>query len=419
MHDIEQRWEPLCTGELADRLRAVVFDLAAELNGSTFDVASLGGTCGAALLYSYLDRAFPDAGFAGAADAFVEAARQQLADEPMTEALFTGFTGIGWCVEHLGGGFRDGDCDDDPNHDIDDALLAALSRSPWPGAYDLIAGLAGMGLYALERLPRPSAVACLERVLARLAELAEPRDNGITWWSDPRFIGPQRAKYPNGFYNLGAAHGVPGVIGMLGRACAHPEVAAAARPLLDGAVSWLLSQRVTGERVPSFACIEGDRTYGRSGWCYGEPSVAAPLWLAARAVGNDEWERHAIEIAIAATARGMEESRVVDAGLCHGSAGLAHLFNRFHQASRDPRFAAAARAWFTRTLDLRKPGTGVAGFLFFSPDNGPERRWVGDRRFLTGATGVALAMLAAIVPIEPSWDRVLVCSIPPAERGHG
>jgi hypothetical protein len=41
---------------------------------------------------------------------------------------------------------------------------------------------------------------------------------------------------------------------------------------------------------------------------------------------------------------------------------------------------------------------------------------VADPGILTGAAGVALALLAAATPIEPSWDRMLLVSIPPRLR---
>src|SRR6185295_13537864 len=108
-----------------------------------------------------------------------------------------------------------------------------------------IGGLVGFGVYALERLPRPSAVACLEQVVASLAETAERRDSGTTWWTDPGWLPPWQSKpAPNGYYNLGLAHGVPGVIALLGAACAAGVAADIARPLLDGAVAWLMAQRL-------------------------------------------------------------------------------------------------------------------------------------------------------------------------------
>ena len=64
-----------------------------------------------------------------------------------------------------------------------------------------------------------------------------------------------RAGLPRGHYNLGLAHGVPGVIGFLGLVRAAGIAQDIARPLLDGAVSWLLAQRRAfdvGERFPIF-----------------------------------------------------------------------------------------------------------------------------------------------------------------------
>jgi hypothetical protein len=36
--------------------------------------------------------------------------------------------------------------------------------------------------------------------------------------------------------------------------------------------------------------------------------------------------------------------------------------------------------------------------------------WEPSRAFLDGAIGVALALLAALTPIEPQWDRLLQLS---------
>jgi hypothetical protein len=35
---------------------------------------------------------------------------------------------------------------------------------------------------------------------------------------------------------------------------------------------------------------------------------------------------------------------------------------------------------------------------------------VDDPSFLGGTTGIALALLAAATPVEPRWDRLLLCS---------
>src|SRR5262249_2093599 len=139
-------------------------------------------------------------------------------------------------------------------------------QSPWKDDYDLISGLVGFGVYALERMTpgadatRLAAVVCLERVINRLAETAEHRAEGITWWTNPAWLPPEtRPRWPPGYYNVGLAHGVPGVIALLGCVCAAPSprvlsptmgertrgegvALPQARALLNGAVRWLLEQ---------------------------------------------------------------------------------------------------------------------------------------------------------------------------------
>ena len=45
--------------------------------------------------------------------------------------------------------------------------------------------------------------------------------DGITWRTDPAWLPDEtRQKFPRGYYNTGLAHGVPGVIALLGLACA-------------------------------------------------------------------------------------------------------------------------------------------------------------------------------------------------------
>lgn len=67
-----------------------------------------------------------------------------------------------------------------------------------------------------------------------------------------------------------------------------------------------------------------------------------------------------------------------------------------------------ARTWYEHTLSMRRPGHGVGGFSYPSArQDGRPRR---DGGFLTGASGIGLALLAAVSDRDPSWDRVLLLS---------
>src|SRR5206468_9554037 len=132
------------------------------------------------------------------------------------------------------------------------ALIDLLRQPTWERDYDLISGLVGMGVYALERLPRPTAVEALRGVIDHLARLAERTPEGLAFWTPPALMIPEtRARYPSGYYNLGLAHGAPGVLAVLAGAYAADCERERVRPLLEGTADWLLAQR----RPPSFGSI--------------------------------------------------------------------------------------------------------------------------------------------------------------------
>jgi lantibiotic modifying enzyme len=407
-------WQPLLQGGLKEHAEDAVHAIVGDLSAPGRDIAEnpslAGGISGLALLHCYLAQSQRGPDHAALAGRHLHRAITAVADSPTCAALYSGLTGVGWALAHLQGRLPDLDGEDDLAA-IDKALLSHLDQSPWRDDYDLIGGLVGFGVYGSERLPRPAALACLECVAERLAETAEHRAEGITWWTNPAWLPAEaRARYPQGYYNLGLAHGVPGVIALLGQVSS--VAAARARPLLDGAVRWLLAQQLPGG-YPHWVGPEGTDRPGRLAWCYGDPGVAAALLLAARCVGEPAWEREARAVARRAAGRPPDQAGVMDAGLCHGAAGLGHLFNRLFQATGDPSFAEAARAWFERALLMRRPGRGVGGYEAWQPGDDGAPAWVADPGLLTGSVGIALALLAATTAIEPAWDRMLLVAIPP------
>jgi len=417
-------WRPLLEGDLAsqawDAVSAIAEALAVQPSP---DFAVGGGAAGVALFHGYLAKALDGAEHhAARAEELLDEAVETLAITPTGPSLYSGFTGIAWTAEHLGRLLsvqeEEQEEQEDINEEIDEALLTALGRQSWEGDYDLISGLVGFGVYALERVPRPSAVRCLEAIVDRLDETAEKKGQEVTWFTPPEAIpGPNREYTPLGQYNLGVAHGVPGIIALLADACRLGIREERARPLLEGAVRWLTAQPLAGQKGACFPSWTGpgvEPRPSRLAWCYGDPGIAATLLYAARAVGMEEWESAALTIAAHAAKAESEDAGVRDAGLCHGAIGLAHLYNRIHQAGGGELFADAARLWYRSGLDMRKPEGGVAGFEAWRPAFGMEEPgWQSDPGFLTGAAGIGLALLAAVTPLEPEWDRLLLVAIPP------
>src|SRR6185295_11637928 len=206
--------------------------------------------------------------------------------------------------------------------------------SPWPGEYDLISGLVGLAVYGLERAPRPSALEVLGRIVERLDERSVAHGPGITWFTEPTFLPQwQRDLYPNGYYNLGVAHGMPAVLAVLAAIHRAGVETERCRRLVEGGMAWLLARRNAPGSGACFGTMYTDDQAdepqsSRLAWCYGDPGVAANLLLVSRFMERPDWEEIAVEVGRSCTRRAVEESGVRDAGVCHGSAGLVHLFNR-------------------------------------------------------------------------------------------
>jgi lantibiotic biosynthesis protein len=417
-------WSPILGGQSREKAVTAVCAIAqslsdilrkAEASGDdeTSDPTLARGSAGFATLFTYLAQAGLVDGADEVAEQFLDRAADAVGTLAAQPSLYAGFTGIAWASTHLEQRLfvNDGE---DPCAAIDVALADYLSESPWREDYDLISGIVGIGVYALERLPRPSARSLLTRVVHLLAATAQCGVDEACWLTDPEHMPAwQQELFPKGSYNVGLAHGIPGVIALLAGACAADVAETTARPLLHGAVRWLLRRRLPPELGSGFPAwiVPGARPEPcRAAWCYGAPGVAAALMCAGQALGNDDWQGEAIAIARSAAILPADETGVIDAGLCHGAAGLGHVFNRLFQASGDRVLAEAARFWLDRAVDMREPGRGVAGYEASRAGNAPPDV---DAGLLEGAAGIALSLLGGVAAIEPAWDRMLMLSLAP------
>lgn len=417
--------EPLLHGAMAAAAReafeAILADLSARLVEEPPPEADppllsplASGPAGIALFFAYAHLAFPDRGLD---DLCLQSLREGMADTASLQvgmSLFSGFLGTGWVLRHLEG--RIFDADEDLGAEAESTLLQALDLYPDVWSAELISGLAGFGLYFLERLPGEAARRGAEKVVERLAAKAEEKDGAIAWFTSARSMPPShREAYPNGYYNLGVSHGIPGAIGFLAAAHRRGVAVGEARRLAEGAVGWLLDHRLpesTGDTFPGYAGPGIESAPTRLAWCYGDPGVASVLRLAGRSFGREDWEREALAAARRAAKRGESDVSVVDPGLCHGAAGLAHSFHRLFRATGDETFREAALFWLGKTLGMRQPGRGPGGFRSADAGDSSPARWSEETGFLTGAAGVGLTLLAALTPVEPEWDRVMLLSFP-------
>jgi hypothetical protein len=385
------------------------------------ETAGLGsGAAGLAICFAYLAEGLDEPRHEATARRLLDQALTMAEAEPMLPSLYGGLAGIGWSASHLSARLRRTDLEATLT-EIDEALREHLAQPVWQEDYQLSGGLVGLGIYALERLPAPVAVDGLERIVGHLLATAEREPKGATWWTGPERLSLHALKkMPDGAYAVGLGEGVAGVVALLARVCTAGVAVEQARPLLDEAARWVLAQEAPNGPPEGFPYAirpnRPQRNWTRSSWAHGDPGVAVALLSAARCVGVPAWEERALVAALRATTRPPDRTRIFDAGLVIGAAGLAHLLNRLYQATGEERLAERSRFWFARTLEMRRPSHGIAGYAAWLPDQNDVERWWDDPGILVGAAGIALALLAAATPLEPSWDRMMLMDIPPSSR---
>ncbi len=426
-------WQPILDGPICEEALRAVDSIALHLRRSyeawplaqpeeasgIRSVSLASGRAGVALFHAYYERWRPVSEHPSQAARFLNEAVDLMAAKTMNASLFCGFTGLAWTMEQLTKLWGQ-QPEEDPNEDVDEVLLQYLEHGAAHGPYDLIDGVVGIGVYALERLPRPLARRILTCTLDRLEERSLPQQVGR---AIPSGVPPSR-RYgdtaPEEYYNLGLSHGNPGVVALLGLMVRHDIEPDRANRLLADIVEWLLSKRLA-ESVPSvFSDFDGPELEpkpARTAWCYGDPGVAAALLLAGQCTGRQDWQQLAVTVAHKAASRPVEDTSIVDIGLCHGAAGVAHVFHRIHRTTGDPRCGDASRFWFERCLDMRRTSNDIAGFSTWSFERVRDGEFVADPCWLAGAAGVGLALLSASTTIEPAWDRSLLLSAAPFATG--
>ncbi len=421
MSSVSLPWRPLLSGETAARAVAAAMDIAAATaRGAAHHPDNLGpeqvpvwenalgsGRVGQCLLHAYLALHGAGAGYADTAIDLLDKATEAAAGLPMGASLFLGFPGIAWTAAHLTG--RLFVQEEDGNREVDEILLRSLSEPSWQGTYDLFTGLVGLGVYALERLPRPSATQCLEAVIAHLAKRAERHPEGAAIFTPVDTLPPQfRDQFPEGAYVLGMAQGMAGVIALLGAACHAGLATREARSLLAAMVAWMLAHERppdSGPRFPEYYFPGVGPGHSRLAWRLGDLGIAASLLMAARGAGQPAWLAAGRRVALAAGARRPAMADGSGAGLSDGPAGIGHVFNRLYQATGDMALAEAAHFWLDRALAEREPGLGIAGFRVTY-----RGARLDEPGFVRGATGIGLALLAGASHVDPTWDRALLLS---------
>ncbi|MDG4791770.1 lanthionine synthetase C family protein [Micromonospora sp. WMMD1102] len=298
----------------------------------------------------------------------------------------------------------------------------ARIRSATPGttfdAYDVVAGATGIGRYLLRRGVEP--LPALTAILSYLTALAQPPTGGDPrlpgWWvGHGRYLAMLTDdEGDEGHANLGLAHGICGPLALLSLAWRAGVRVPGQDEAIARIVDWLLVWRepdVAGRYWPAVLSLANlqrrpaSLPRARSAWCYGAPGVARAIQLAGLALGRADWTAVAEESTRSLLANLDADHGVIDAGLCHGWAGLLHLTRLIGIDAGDRSIVEGASQVVARIVDNYDP---QAPFAFRAARPGAEP--VDTPGYLDGAAGIALALHSYLSGTKPvtGWDAALL-----------
>lgn len=399
-----------------DDINAVLENISRELDDFTANdnnAGLLGGYTGCALFYAYYYQLTSRDEHLDKVLFIIQKSIQALSEQPLNGSFCSGVAGVAWCVQHLTQmGFIEEDDVEDAFGEIDLMVAAFMEESMLAGKNDFLHEGLGTALYFLER-PLSVAKPILERLVGYLEQSAHRFPAGITWKD---MFSSQSEQYPNkDLYNLGLAHGVPAIIAILGRIYEKGIARDRVLPLLEGGISWLMSNKKShgggGESwypvlTEASGVTVGD-AHSRLGWCYGDLGIASALLGVGKRLQRADYNEAALVILRdVAEHRDAKNGAVHDACICHGSAGIAHILQQAAIDTGDPVLEKAAENWLQTTLSMNTWKDGPAGYKFFHHPG-----YYDSYNVLEGIAGVGLSILGFLQPeVKPGWNNSLLIS---------
>jgi lantibiotic modifying enzyme len=406
------KWEPLVdekNGKIyMEKLSEISDALLKNTEKLENSIGLMGGKAGVALFFFYYAQLTME-------EKYIEYAHELIADifdiinkESCFHTFAGGLAGVGWMMEHLvQNDFVEANTDE-ILQDLDPFLHKSMVYDSENGNYDFLHGAVGKGAYFLERLSKKESKDYLIELVNLLDKISHQKPGGKIAWESVL----DHDKGTKG-YNLSLSHGISSIIVFLAKMLEKGIFLEKVSRLLDGAVNYILSHKLDTKKYHSHfpSWVSEDYPIGpsRLAWCYGDLGMGNALWQAGRAAGNKEWEEKSLDTLLHSTGRrDLKQNAVIDVGLCHGAAGITHIYNRMYHATGRSAFRESTLYWLDHALEMATYKDGYAGYKAWHTEK--YGGWVAEAGLLEGVAGIGLMLISIVSDIEPKWDRCLFLS---------
>jgi lantibiotic modifying enzyme len=367
------------------------------------DFGLYSGQFGILLFLLYYSMYTQDKRYVSFTENYAKKILQQFIEKEKRHTFCSGFSGILYLFEFL----REKDIIDLDIREVqpllDNYIVFNMRHDMQQKYYDFMHGALGVGLYFIKRKTNLEYIHELIDFLYFTAEKDAKRQ--IFKWesiinSEKNLTG----------YNLALSHGISSIIIFLVRVIRSGVINDKIREMLIGAINFVLSNQKDyaqfGSFFPSFILKSSPEEdfKSRLGWCYGDLGVGIALFQSGNTMSQTDWKEKGVEILLQSTCRrSFDQTKINEAGICHGSAGIAMIYQRMFLETGYDQFKNAIPYWIQQTLNYSKFEDGLVGYKTFE-----NKEWKCDFSLLTGISGIGLVLLSYIDKTAHNWDEMFL-----------
>lgn len=383
--------------------------LASKTYDPYFAESLLKGPWGVLLYLFYYERYVDNS--APCAGSWLQQLYSTLQPQPVAGYSYcNGTTGPFWLLHHL---HKHHFIDIDINGLAEGYIPAAIAESEKCLSvqnFDFLHGSAGICHHLLDYTHHEAVRLHLEKFVTALAAASRMTANGRSLPVFVLFEKPVDA----GVDTFSLAHGTCSLLILLSRACIAGIAPDTCRQLIRECIDFMWHHQNPRQPDTPHALfpgiLDGRAPYSRLSWCYGDFNVALALWQCGKTLQENTWQEHALDVMHYTLRRNTDQAAgIVDACLCHGSAGIAAFYRRFWYETGEPAFRTAADHWHQNTLQKvvfsDQPGIyGIRGW------EGTDKQWEYCWDLLDGSSGIGLSLLSHITGNPLPWDEAFLLS---------
>ncbi len=276
---------------------------------------------------------------------------------------------------------------------IDTRLTPLLKEDLQNDNVDFLHGFIGIGFYFYYRcvLNKKKNFIPIKNIINYLNCHYVACENGLSWIN---------TKFDRYKFNISLSHGCSSILILLSKIYKlyiwKTDENRIIEKLMLECTKFILRNRLNpdnfGSYFPIWPIAEAYPHKSRLAWCYGDLGIGIALLRVADILDLKEIRNFAFDVFKFSTRRrNLFANGILDASLCHGSTGVAIVFNQLYSEFHSKIFQEAFCFWDKTTLSMRRSLDGQMTFPYYTA--GESNNYRIEYGILEGISGVGLYLM--------------------------